>query len=98
MGTEIKAERYPVITGKVAGTNILETVEVVKYANGDYSNIYKISPDSEVLEFEFEDKDFDSDCFYYLRVTQMDEVPGRLWAFPTHEMAWSSPIWIIKKN
>ena len=94
MGSEIKSEKSPVIIGKVAGTNMLETVEVVKYVNGNYNTIYKSSPDSEITEFEFEDENFDSDCFYYLRVTQVDEVPGRLWAFPTKEKAWSSPVWV----
>jgi hypothetical protein len=31
---------------------------------------------------------------YYLRVTQVEEYPGRLYAHSTAEMAWSSPIWV----
>ncbi len=98
MGSEIKSVNTPVIIGKVGGTNKLETIEVVKYENGEYSTFYKTSPDSETTEFSIEDKDFDSDCFYYLRVYQVSEVPGRLWTFPTNEMAWSSPIWIEYKE
>jgi len=94
MGSEITSLNSPVIAGRVAGTNKLETIELVKYENDEYSTIYKNSPDSEIMEFSIEDKNFDSDCFYYLRVTQVSEVPGRLWSFPTNEMAWSSPIWV----
>jgi len=94
MGSEIKSLNAPVISGKVGGTNKLETIEVVKYENGEYSTIYRSSPDFELTEFSIEDKNFNSDCFYYLRVSQVSEVPGRLWSFPTNEMAWSSPIWV----
>ena len=94
MGSEIKSKKISVITGKIGGTNKLEAVQVVKYENGEYSIIYNNSPDSEITEFQIEDQNFDSDCFYYLRVSQVSEVPGRLWTFPTNEMAWSSPIWV----
>ena len=98
MGSEIKSMNSPVITGKIGGTNKLETIEIVKYENGEYSTIYSTSPDSETMEFSIEDKNFDSDCFYYLRVYQVSEVPGRLWTYPTNEMAWSSPIWVEFKE
>ena len=94
MGSEIISEDAPVITGKIGGTNKLEIVQVVKYENGEYSIIYNNSPDSEIAEFQFEDHNFDSDCFYYLRVTQVSEVPGRLWTYPTNDMTWSSPVWV----
>ena len=94
MGSEIKAKNVSAITGKIGGTNTLEAVQVVKYENGEYSIIYNNSPDSEIVEFQIEDQNFNSDCFYYLRVSQVSEVPGRLWTFPTNEMAWSSPIWV----
>jgi hypothetical protein len=94
MGSEITSENVPVIAAKVGGTNKLEAVQVVKYSNGEYSIIYNNAPDSEIAEYQFEDQDFDSDSFYYLRVTQVSEVPGRLWTYPTNDMAWSSPIWV----
>ncbi|MFC2126003.1 hypothetical protein ACFLU5_14465 [Bacteroidota bacterium] len=98
MGSEIKSTNATEIAGKVAGTNKLETVEVTKYENGEYRTIYSSSPGSGIAEFQFEDKNFDSDCMYYLRVSQVNEVPDRLWAFPTNEMAWSSPIWVEFKK
>jgi hypothetical protein len=94
MGSEMSSDSDPVIKAKIGGTNKLETVQVVKYEDGEYSIIYNVAPDSEIAEFEFEDHDFNSDCFYYLRVTQVSEVPGRLWTYPTNDMAWSSPIWV----
>ena len=84
----------PMVSGKVGGTNKLETIEVVKYEDGAYSTVYRSSPDAETTEFSIEDKDFNSDCFYYLRVSQVSEVPGRLWTYPTNDMAWSSPVWV----
>ena len=94
MGSEITSMNAPEISAKVGGTNKLETIEVVKYEDGVYSTVYRGSPDAETTEFSIEDKDFKSDCFYYLRVSQVSEVPGRLWTFPTNEMAWSSPVWV----
>jgi hypothetical protein len=94
MGSEIQSKDPPVIEGRIGGTNALEKVQVVKYESGAYSVIYDDAPDAEISEFQMEDQDFDSDCFYYLRVTQVSEVPGRLWTYPTNDMAWSSPVWV----
>ncbi len=94
MGSEITSMNAPRISAKVGGTNKLETIEVVKYEDGTYSSVYRSSPDAETTEFSIEDKDFKSDCFYYLRVSQVSEVPGRLWTYPTNDMAWSSPVWV----
>lgn len=94
MGSEITSREAPFISGKIGGTNKLETIEVVKYEDGAYRTVYRSSPDAETTEFSIEDKSFDSACFYYLRVSQVSEVPGRLWTFPTNEMAWSSPVWV----
>jgi hypothetical protein len=94
VGSEIQSSKNPEISGRVGGTNKLGKVEVVKYENGEYKVIHEVSPDTEVLEFSVKDNNFNVDCFYYLRVSQVSEVPGRLWSFPTNEMAWSSPIWV----
>lgn len=94
MGSELVSQDAPVIAGRIGGTNKLERVEIVKYGKGEYSIIHHYTPDSEIAEFQFQDQDFDSDCFYYLRVAQVSEVPGRLWTYPTNDMAWSSPVWV----
>ncbi len=98
MGSEIESHDHPVIAGRAGGTNKLEKIEVIKYDGEDYTTIYSSTPNSAVAEFTTTDQEFDSDCFYYFRITQTSEVPGRLWTFPTHEMAWSSPIWVTAKK
>ena len=94
MGSEIYLKDTPLLHGRVGGTNKLETIEVVKYENGEYRTIHRIFPEGETAEFSVEDENFDEDCFYYLRVFQVSEVPGRLWTYPTNEMAWTSPVWV----
>ena len=61
MGSEMASDSDPVIKAKIGGTNKLETVQVVKYEDGEYSIIYNVAPESEIAEFEFEDHDFNSD-------------------------------------
>ncbi|MGA7304434.1 MAG: DUF3604 domain-containing protein [Rhodothermales bacterium] len=94
MGSEYTATAPPKISVRVAGTNTLASVEIVKYQAGAYETIFEDRPDSAVSVFTFTDDGFESDCFYYLRVKQVDEYPGRPWSHSTAEMAWSSPIWV----
>jgi len=94
IGSEFKADKKPLIKVKVAGTNRLESVEVVKYENRQYKVIHNDLPDGDISNFQFKDEDFKSDCFYYLRITQVNEYPGRPWSHSTSEMAWSSPVWV----
>lgn len=79
------------ISGSVAGTALLKSLEIIR--NGEVLKAF--SPQSNNLEYEYDDmeplasvalEDPQGNApfvFYYLRVTQVDQA-----------MAWSSPIWI----
>ncbi|HEY5564851.1 MAG TPA: DUF3604 domain-containing protein [Rhodothermia bacterium] len=97
MGSEYTTDHAPQLSLRVAGTNVLESVEIVKYQGGAYSTIHALAPNSDQAVFEFTDPDFNGDCMYYLRVRQVHEYPGRPWSHSSAEMAWSSPIWVGKR-
>ncbi|EPP35362.1 hypothetical protein CP10139811_0996 [Chlamydia ibidis] len=97
MGSELSTTTKPGlvvnrhISGYVAGTTQLKTVEIIR--NGKV--LHTFYPDSNNLDYEFDDmaplaeitlEDPNGKSpfvFYYLRVTQVDQ-----------SMAWSSPIWV----
>ena len=97
MGSEYKTNSTPSFKGKIAGTNTLASVELVKMEDGKFVTIYSMNPSSETYEFSFTDTKFSKSSMYYLRVKQIDEYAGRLYSNSTAEMAWSSPIWINKE-
>ena len=88
MGSELalKTDTHPELYVKAIGTDILDTVEIVKGYIGrvlPFPTVHQVSPGTNALEFTWTDPAPSSDCFYYVRVTQADG-----------EMAWSSPIWV----
>jgi hypothetical protein len=101
MGSELNAQEKPGlhvnrhISGYAAGTDILETVELIR--NGKAIMTY--TPKSHFIDFTYDDMTPLSDIvlrqkdgstpfvFYYLRITQADG-----------HMAWSSPIWVDCKG
>ncbi len=93
-GSVYETNHPPKFNIKAAGTNKLETVELVKFDGDDYQLLHARSPEGETIVFDYTDTEFSQDSFYYLRVTQAEEYPGRPFANTTSEMAWSSPIWI----
>ncbi|QIG80181.1 DUF3604 domain-containing protein [Stakelama tenebrarum] len=97
MGSEYAAEGKPSFTVRVAGTNKLALVEIVRLQDGAYQTVHAVRPDGETSVFTFTDETFEEDAMYYLRVRQVDEYPGRLYSHSTADMAWSSPIWIAEK-
>jgi Protein of unknown function (DUF3604) len=97
MGSEYRTGNPPHLAGRVAGTNRLARVEVVRLAAGSYSTVYSARPDGETFHFDFVDTSADGPVMYYLRVTQVEEYPGRLYSHSTAEMAWSSPIWVDRR-
>lgn len=94
MGSVYRTAAFPTISGRVAGTNVLKTVELVKHDTDGYRTVYLQRPGVDTVTFRFTDRAFHEDSFYYLRVTQVDEYPGRPYSTSTAEMAWSSPIWV----
>ena len=94
MGSEYASAAAPTLTGRVAGTNRLARVEVVRLSEGGYQTVFRAEPDAETFRFAFTDDTRTGAAMYYLRVTQVEEYPGRLYAHSTAEMAWSSPIWV----
>jgi len=97
MGSEYKTKSAPIFKGRIAGTNTLASVELVKMVDSTFVTIYSTKPNTETFEFSFTDSQFTKSSMYYLRVKQVDEYVGRLYSHSTAEMAWSSPIWVNKE-
>ena len=88
MGEEITARDERKIKIKVAGTNKIKNIDIIR----NNQNVYIHKGEKNTEEFEYIDQQKISEIlddfsirviFYYVRVTQIDG-----------EMAWSSPIWI----
>ncbi len=94
MGAEYSSDTSPRFSVKLAGTNTIRTVELIKHDSSGYHTIFTQKPDSMISAFEFTDEAFREDSFYYVRVAQVDEYWRSPWSNTTSEMAWSSPIWI----
>ncbi len=94
MGDEYHTKGPTHLKVRVAGTNMLERIEIVKGDTAGYHVICSKAIGRETVSFDYIDKDFSGDCFYYVRVTQVDEFGRGAWAYPTGEMAWSSPVWV----
>lgn len=95
IGSEFKSN-MPSFKGKIAGTNRLASLEVVKMEDGKFKTVYESNPMTETFQFAFTDSAFTKSAMYYLRVKQVDEYAGRRYSHSTAEMAWSSPVWINK--
>ena len=78
MGEEGAASANARLRVKVAGTDRIESVVIVK----TNEEAHTVNPESEDADFTWEDPDPGPGNWYYVRVTQAD---GHL--------AWSSPIW-----
>ena len=98
MGSEYTAASSPRFEARIAGTNQLASVELIKLANGEFSTVFEINPRAETYVLDFTDRGFTAPSMYYLRIRQVDEYPDRLYAHSTAEMAWSSPIWIERQS
>ena len=94
MGSEYRTSAPARLTGRVAGTNRLARVEVVRLMAGEYRTVFHAQPAAETFALDFVDTTATGSAMYYLRVTQVEEYPGRLYSHSTAEMAWSSPIWV----
>ncbi len=85
MGEEIEIEGIPRIAVSVRGTDTIKELAIIR----DGSILHSVSPEGNLVKFEYIDNAFGGDSYYYLRVTQANKDklgnPSR---------AWSSPIWV----
>ena len=97
MGSEYVSTSPPNIFVRVGGTNILDTVDIIKFDYQDYKIIYSKNLESDTTTFNFIDSSYQDSAMYYVREKQIDESWKGLWAYNKAEMAWSSPIWVRSK-
>ncbi len=83
MGSETSTTGAPRFKGEVIGTDKIKLIELVKFDGNEYSSVYRIESNKDIVQLDFTDRNFKDDSFYYLRTTQDDG-----------NMAWASPIWI----
>ncbi|MHA1231386.1 MAG: hypothetical protein ACTSPQ_12130 [Candidatus Helarchaeota archaeon] len=81
MGEEIQVSNPPIIIVTVCGTDIIESVELIK--NGEVIAVRV--PGTDRIKFAYIDNELKNEefAFYYVRVTQFNRARG-----------WSSPIWV----
>ena len=72
------------------GTDVIESVEILRYSrpDGGFRVVHDLRPAA--LDFTWSGRDggFRDDAIYYLRLRQRSPVRGRV------VMAWSSPVWV----
>ena len=80
----------PRFTVTAHGTDIIESVEILRYSapDGGFRVIHGLQPNALDVEWSGRDRGFRDDALYYLRLRQREQVRGRV------VMAWSSPIWV----
>ena len=106
MGEEFSSAGPVRIVGSAIGSYRLFSIEVIK--NGETVHVaypenvmpWDTSPRSRRIYFEWTDEDFDSDSYYYLRVTQAPDPAGEeQWGMPPlMDFAWSSPVWVTHED
>jgi len=102
MGDEFSSAGPVRIEGSAIGSYRLFSIEVVKNGETAYvaypQNVkpWDTSPRARKIAFQWVDEDFNSDSYYYLRVTQAPDPCGEeQWGMPPlMDFAWSSPVWI----
>jgi hypothetical protein len=106
MGSEITAADGPVVEAQVVGTAQLEAVEVIKHVLGtdNFEVVHNAVADGLRSKVWWKDPNFNAASMYYLRVTQKvsPELAEKYKTvkdnpFPS-EMAWSSPVWVERRN
>lgn len=88
MGEEIEIKDKPNIVVDVKGTDKIEEVAIIR----DGSILYSFNPGKDTVKFQYIDKSFEGNSYYYLRVRQIDTDK-----YGNQSYAWSSPIWVKKK-
>jgi hypothetical protein len=90
MGGKVTASGPPRFEIEVHGTDIIEFIEILRYAKSDgmFLVINTLYPDDADFTWSGSDAEFKEDSIYYLRLRQVRMVRTRV------AMAWSSPIWV----
>ena len=90
MGGETVTDGAPRLDVAAHGTDIIDSVEILRYSepDGGFRVVYDLHPDALDFEWSGTDGGFRADAVYYLRLRQRSQVRGRI------VMAWSSPIWV----
>ena len=93
MGGETTVDGAPRLRLEAHGTDVIESVEILRYSerDGGFRIIYELHPNALDFEWFGTDDGFREDSIYYLRLRQRGTIRGRI------VMAWSSPVW-VKKN
>lgn len=80
MGDALKTSSAPTLKFKIAGTDVIAKVDIVK----DETFVYHAEPNQQTVEFTFRDSNVSKrESYYYVRIQQRDR-----------NLAWSSPIWV----
>ena len=90
MGGETTAQALPRLTVEAHGTDIIESIEILRYSatEAGFKTIYDLHPNTLDFEWSGTDGGFREDSVYYLRLRQRGSIRRR------EVMAWSSPIWV----
>ena len=90
MGRIRPTSRLPRLLVSAHGTDIIESVEILRYSkpDGGFAVISEFEPNAPDFEWSGNDGNFRDDSIYYLRLRQRGTIRGRA------VMAWSSPIWV----
>ncbi len=80
MGDAFGAAEAPVLKVRIAGTDVVTVVDVIK----DQKFVYHAEPNAVNVEFTYRDTEPGrGESYYYVRVQQRDR-----------NLAWSSPVWV----
>ncbi len=106
MGEEF-ADGGPItVKGSAVGSAKMLSIEVVKNGETPFvaypdqrTKIWDHGDKAKQISFEWVDRDFQEDSYYYLRVTQAPTREAEdKWGFPPQmDFAWSSPVWVTYK-
>lgn len=88
----IDSEHQPKIALSVAGTDIIDSIELLKYNGKQWIVLFIAEPNSINYSSSFSDYDFRNQAIYYMRVKQKNIVGDR------EVRAWTSPIWVYVKE
>ena len=82
--------RLPRLLVSAHGTDVIESVEILRYSepDGGFTVIVDLEPNALDFEWSGIDGNFRDDAVYYLRLRQRGTIRGRA------VMAWSSPVWV----